>query len=360
MDLETESHDWPTVDHWWDTYVKTGSSVLTTSTTAALDPRWMVDVHGEIDAWWESYVGLAGVFDNYSAGIGDRSMEDDWMDIEPWWDAYIEARADDVAELEQILGKSNALWERRGGPFDADPLSADLGQALQSGDPLNPGVEEDWSDWLAQLLRTDSGEFHRELFGDAFTAPPRQVEREAHHPKPGGTDRYADLLSMHDSGGISIEVKIGDTNLKKTIDTTDLIEDQNYGEWRHYLLLPEDDLWAVHESFGDEIVTDDGERGVITSEESEDIELLYWSDVSRALRTVLLTENGQSPHWIASAYLFCTQIEQKRLGFTPEPVVEQLGGGANRARSFESVAIVIDDLETQVEYLTAFTENANE
>lgn len=359
MDLGAEPQHWLTVDNWWNSYPEVCSSAFPTS-TVTLDPHWMEDTYVDIDAWWEPYVDLAGFLDDHPR-IGCDAMEDDWMSIEPLWDAYIEARADDVAELNRALSKSNVLWRQQEGSFDADPLSVNHTQAMRSGDPLNPDVEEDWSDWLAQLLRTDIGELHHELFGGEFTAPPRQVEREAHLPNLGSIDRYADILSKHSSEGISIEIKIGDTNFKKTIDTTNLIENQRYGEWRHYLLVPEDDLRAVHNSFDNELIDDEErQREVIHSERSRDIELLYWSDVSRALRAILLDETRQSPHWVASAYLLCAQIEQEILEFTSQTTVEQLRAEGNRARSFESVSVVIDNLETQVEYLNTFTNNTNE
>lgn len=360
MSEEAGAHQWPTLDQWWDSYVELESSLLTTPTFVSIEPQRMTGKHKEIDPWWDEYVDLGAVLNDPPNFIVDQLMADYWADLEPWWETYIEARADDIADLESAFAESDALWEQRGRPFDADPLSTDLKQRVRAGDPINPGKEVDWSDWLAQLLRADSGEFHSELFGRAFSAPSRRVEREAYLPVPTGIDRYADILSLHESGGISIEVKIGDKNLGKTTDTTALVEDQRYGDWHHYLLLPKDDLWAVNESFDEEMVADDGDRVVIHSEKSDNITLLYWSDVSRALRTVLLKENKQDSHWSASAFLFCAQIERERLGFTPEPVIEQMGTGSNRVQSFESVSVVIDDIETQVEYLTEFTEDTNE
>lgn len=355
MNEETGSRHWSKLDQWWDTFPETESSALTTPTVAAIDSRCVADAPPEMDSWWEAYATLGEVLDDDSGGVDVDSMADSWTAFEPWWDAYNKARAADVSELWDIFVESDALWEQHGGPFNADPLSTGLMQQMRAGDPLNPGVEEDWSDWLAQLLQTDSGEFHCELFGEKFAAPPRQVKREAHHPEPGGVDRYADILSLHESGGISIEVKIGDKNFGKTTDTAALIEDQHYRDWDHYLLLPENDLNAVKDSFDDEIETDGDERATIHSEGSANVTLLYWSDVSRALRTVLLDDNSQAPHWSASAYLFCAQIEQERLGFTPKQVIERLGNEANSIQPFESTSIVIDDLEPQIEYLQDFT-----
>lgn len=360
MSGETGTRQWPSIDQWWSTYSETESVICLTPIATALNPKRVEVVPKEIDTWWEAYTNTEVVRSTYGDRIDDLSLEEEWTELGTWWDAYKETRSDDIAELDQILTESNALWDRRNGLFNADPLSADLDQSTRGSQPLNPGKEEEWSDWLAKLLRGDSGEFHRELFGEIFETSPRRVEREAYFPNPSGKDRYADILSLHDSEKISIEVKIGDTNFKKTTDTTALIEDQHYGEWRHYLLLPEQDLWAVRESFDVDVTASNGERATIPSEESEEVGILYWSDVSRALRSVLVGENTQTPHWSASAYLFCARIEQDRLGFTPQPIVDQIGTEAGKVQSFRSVSVLIGDIEEQIEYLTAFMEVNNE
>lgn len=330
------------------------------STPTALGGESMAAIPQAMDSWWGPYADLGVLKTATTDSLDDQSMEQGWAELETWWDTYSKTRRDDIAELDRLLKESNVLWDRRDGPFDADPLSVEIDTTVGAGRPLTPGREEDWSDWLAQLLRADSGEFHRELFGEPFDAAPQRVEREAHFPNPSGKDRYADILAHHGSVGISIEVKIGDTHLKKTTDTTGLIEDQHYGDWRHYLLLPEDDLWAVHESFDVDGTAGDGERGTIPSAVSEEIEILYWSDVSRALRTVLIDGNAQTPHWAASAYLFCARIEHDRLGFTPQPIIDRIGAATGKVQSFRSVSVVIGKMEAQSEYLKTFIETTHE
>lgn len=310
-----------------------------------------------VDRWWDSYADLGVVRSQAEDDMDSRPIEDWWTELGNWWEAYNEAQSDDVYGLHRILAESDALWERRDGPFDADPLYADIDQ---TGYPFNLDREEAWSDWLAQLLRADSGEFHRELFGGEFDASPRRVRREDYLQNPGGKDRYADILSLYDLEQISIEVKIGDTNLQKTTDTTALIEDQYYGEWQHYLLLPEQDIWAVRESFDVDVAATDDERDAIPSDGSDGIAILYWSDVSRALRAVLLNENSQTPHWSASAYLFCSRIEQNCLGFTFRSLIDRIGTEERGVQLFQSVSMVIGDIESQQEYLTAFLEDNNE
>ncbi|SEP18402.1 hypothetical protein SAMN05216388_104121 [Halorientalis persicus] len=57
---------------------------------------------------------------------------------------------------------------------------------------------------------------------------------------PYGDSMEPDILITHPKGGISIEVKLGDTNLAKTRDTAALVEQHFRGEWTHILLLPTD------------------------------------------------------------------------------------------------------------------------
>lgn len=360
MSGATDTEQWTSVDCWWDKYTETEPVTYVTPTATALDAESTQAIPRNIDLWWDSYSDLDLVQTPYADTVDDLSIDDSWTDLEKWWDIYSKTQADDIAEIVRLLTESNTLWQRQAGPFDADPLSVDLDQSARGGHPLNPVREEEWSDWLAQLLRTDSGEFHRELFGEAFDTSPQQIEREAYFPSPHGKDRYADILSLHTADGISIEVKIGDTNLQKTTDTTALIEDQHYRDWRHYLLLPEQDLWVVREQFDIDVTAADDEREMIPSEESEDIAIIHWLDVSHALRTVLLGENGQTQHWSASAYLLCAQVEQEQLGFTPKPIIDQIGAEAGTVQPFHSLSVVIEDIEAQTEYLQTFIETTNE
>ncbi|WP_277556223.1 hypothetical protein [Halobaculum limi] len=358
MGVEPGADHWPVVDQWWDAYTGTPLGIQLAESAPALDEKRMAPIFTEIDNWWESYADLNPVF--RPSLLDFDSTGSQWRELATWWDTYQKARGDDVADLAQVLEASNALWKRQDGLFDADPLSADLGKSIRPGDPLNPGREEGWSDWLAQLLRGDSGEFHHQLFGGPFEKTPQRVVREAHLPSPAGTDRYADIISLYGSDGLSIEVKVGDTNLKKTPDTTALIEDQHYRDWHHYLLLPEQDLWAVKESFGNDVIAGDAERGTIPSKDSEPISLLYWSDVSRALRAVLIDENSQTPHWSASAYLFCARIEQDILGFVPRPVIDRIRSEERVPQALQSVTVALGDITEQYAYLTALIEATNE
>lgn len=362
--------DWLPLDSWWDTYVATTSPASVESDTLMLVSRCLEDIPEETGSWWELFAASESWNDEETIVLGGHAIDDLWTDLDPWWMAYIRVREDDVSELQKTLNESDELWEHQGGYLDADPLSTDWAQDMRAGDPLYPGVEEDWSDWLAQLLRSDDGRFHRELFGNDIGAS-RSVEREDYLSGARDTDRYADIVITTHTDGISVEVKIGDTEYEKTIDTVELIEEQYYQEWNHYLLLPEWNMSALRsmieidddrdEDESQKAENDEQASPTIPNESTEEIEILYWSDVSRALRTVLLDNTEQQPHWAASAYLFCTQIEQEILGFTPKPAIDRLAVGADTAAAFESVSVAVGDLESQTTYLKEFTkDNTNE
>jgi len=55
-------------------------------------------------------------------------------------------------------------------------------------------------------------------------------------------------------------------------------------------------------------------------------------------------------HWIASAYLFCTLIEQKILQLIPIPVVEHLVN-ADDVRMSDSIVFSGSNMEDQIKYL---------
>jgi len=351
---------WSTLDSWWDTYATTVESVATRPDTLALDSRWYDDVVKGADSWWESFTEIQSESYTGESVPKIHTFNYFWKTLDPWWSIYISGRGDDVARLQAALDGSNVLWKQRGGHLNQDPLSTGLDQGMRHSDPLNPEIEEDWSDWLAHLLRTDKESFRRELLGDGF-GEFRSVEREDYLPETGGIDRYADIVLITASDGISIEVKIGDTNYTKTTHTAELLEAHYDHEWHHFLLLPEWNVPALRASINTDSTeaesdTVEDERPMLATDKTPDVEVLYWSDISRTLRTVLLNSNEQHSHWAASAYLFCTLIEQVILGFSPKPTIDRLATGADTATVFESASVPINNLKAQTEYLQEFIE----
>jgi hypothetical protein len=139
-------------------------------------------------------------------------------------------------------------------------------------------------------------------------------------------DRRVDILAEFEDLGMTIEVKIGDEHYGKTPQTAYLTEKHHHRDldWTHYLLLPQSKSDALRDTFDDRLREED-ERTVITPAVSEEqhVSVIYWSEVAQALRRTLLTDAEPSTHWIASAYLFTTLIEERILGFYALPVLDE-------------------------------------
>lgn len=135
-----------------------------------------------------------------------------------------------------------------------------------------------------------------------------------------------------------------------------MIELEFREEWHHVFLLPVSKREALRQSFeGQLLETDDGTK--IWSERSTDIEVIYWLDVGRAIRETLLSDINGDAHWEASAYLFCTLIEQKLARFVPKPVLDRILDSKDVVRTASSTLIVGRDVDEQIAYLHETTVN---
>jgi hypothetical protein len=162
--------------------------------------------------------------------------------------------------------------------------------------------EEDWSDWLAQLIEdSKAGSFARRFFrgapADSFAV--KRVSREV----PCHEGWRADIIvEWKDSSYTHVEVKVGDPNLDKTLDTAAAIQQRFHGQRRRadfILLLPEQrDDWDQRCKLNPNL------RGRIS--------VLTWIDAARAIR-LALREGAESPAWRVWAHAFCGAIEQKLL-----------------------------------------------
>lgn len=359
--MEVSEREWATINDWWDTLVDTQSLVRTPKTARLLDDRWWDSTWAEEDRWWETYLETHSM-----AHVSRRTMsldsgwtDGEWSDLDPWWDTYGDATATEVAELQVVLEEVTNQWAQSESRFDDDPLAVNWTSATEMAGPLRPNQEENWSQWLAHLLRSSTGPFLVTLFGKQFDTQPEHVRREIHLPDPSDSDRYADILVFDKTRGISIEVKKGDEHYGKTAHTAGLVESQYSREWTHYLLLPRFKIPALRADSETTIVDPDDGRPRIKSEQSNDIETLYWEDVSSALRRLLLTDREANPHWDASAYLFCSLIEQHILQFNPRPLVEQRASGNPVLHRLESLSVAIGDVEEQIQYLTSIQVDDN-
>jgi hypothetical protein len=279
-----------------------------------------------------------------------------WSEFDRWWDTYRSAREKEFSELLAEMKAADRAWAAGDGQINADPLSKDWQTAQGSTGPIRISREEDWSYGLAHLLRSGDGQLITELIGEMDSHRATSVKTEAHLPGGEETTRYEDILLTGSEGGISVEVKVGDTNLQKTLDTAALVEKHYNGDWTHVLLLPKHQRPALEETFGNGLFDPESGSPIVRSEQSADVKVRYWREVSAALRTILQRGCELNPHWIASAYVFCTLIEQRIMGLIPRPIVERLSNAAGVVDDEASLSIEIGDIENEIEYLQATTE----
>jgi hypothetical protein len=195
-------------------------------------------------------------------------------------------------------------WDERLGDLGGDPAREDWSRFR----PLRLTREEDWSDWLAHLLEhSRSGRFSARFFtGSVREAARWRVDRAEREVV---ADEYrADLIVRFANGDwVHLEVKVGDRDLAKTLNTGDALQRYEPRKRLHdFLLLPEADMRASANKLS--------LRGAL-----EEVEVRTWHDVARALR-VSITETDLEPLvWRAWAAAFLGAVEQLLLDFPPVP-----------------------------------------
>lgn len=277
-------------------------------------------------------------------------MADRWDDLEQWWDVYADAGHATAVELADLLEQSSERWRQSAGPFDTDPLAADLTRERFLRGPSQPSREEGWSQWLAQLLGP-SPELVTRLFEVNADGAPNEVLREDKLAKETGS-RFADVLVRDDDYGVSIEVKLGDENYRKTAETAALVERHDDGdrEWTHFLLLPAsktERLESVLEVPAESCA--DGRRRIAWDEPGS-VTVMHWRDVTGTLRRLLRRGEVVDDHWAANAYLFCTLVEQRMLGFEPQPTIDRLAHPTDVVDAIRPVTVA-RTLEKQLTYV---------
>jgi hypothetical protein len=185
-------------------------------------------------------------------------------------------------------------WDRRLRPLGGDPATLPFDDFR----PLRLSREEDWSDWLAWLLRTsETGAFAEVLFGQYMNRGSRFAAREVEREKPTEA-RRADIVVSWESGQRShIEVKIEDSQFGKTFDTAkELRGREPKSKWHHFILLPDERMkdWYA--------VASDREVG-------EEVYAIPWSNVVVGLRRCLWA-GSESLVWRTWAWTFCAAIER--------------------------------------------------
>ena len=236
------------------------------------------------------------VFEGFKRPVEERS----WAAVSEWTAAVeglLQPTRDRVALLRH-------WWHEALAEFGGDPGARDWATFR----PLRLDREEDWADWLGQLIKDSrTGRLawlllaaceDRLSLSDYVAS---DVLREVFHE-----GCRADLVIgwRADDSYTHIEVKVGDQDLAKTLTTAWKMERLHVGlrtRSDFILLLPEQlNQWA-HECAS---VPAMGER----------VKVLTWFDVARALRVVLLETEDEPLFWRAWGFAFCGAIEQQLLG----------------------------------------------
>ncbi|MBK9240538.1 MAG: hypothetical protein IPL75_09820 [Acidobacteria bacterium] len=234
-------------------------------------------------------------FDDFTRPVETNLMS--WVGVNEW-----------AAAIEKHLGvERDWLGQRRA---QSDELLADLGGDPTASDwtsflPLRRDREEDWSDWLAQLLmESNTGQLAVALFGSFEGRGPESYVRPDIHREVLHEGYRADLvIQWPDSSYTHVEVKVGDPNLGKTFETAHKMQRRFTSLARRsdvVLLLPtQEDAWSAA-------------CGVQPGMHDR-VHCLSWHHVAKALRRALPLDVGESTRWRVWAHAFCGAIEQDLL-----------------------------------------------
>jgi len=290
------------------------------------------DAWAGLDVWWNKNNHHLSIHETAedSVVIADRWVVDSWKQMDPWWGVHADTHLKLVEEAQEQITKTHNLWGDGTTRYEQDPLCIDWRD--QNEGPLRTNHEENWSQWLAHLVRTAPQSFHTTLFDRDLSDGIQAVEREVFLRDSEKSNRRADVVIFHEADPLSIEVKIDDTHYSKTTHTVSLLEETYPMKWNHYLLLPEYQLPKLQQARQIRFEEREDEQIIIT-DETKNITVITWRDIGLALRKTLCNREELSPHWEASAYLFCTLIEQKILDFVPEPVIDQIDESTDVVKS---------------------------
>jgi hypothetical protein len=221
-----------------------------------------------------------------------------WRAIDEW-----------TAPFERQLAAARGQMARLRDHWDVE--LADLG-----GDPtrwdwcafraLRHDREEDWSDWLAQLLEdSEGGEFACALLAfDGAQEPSAYCHATVAREVPHEGHRADIIVSWNDGTYTHVEVKVGDRALEKTLATSRKMR-AKHADLRCradvILLLPSQ-------------LADWGLACRAVDGMAEQVRVLTWIEVARAIRRVLRHRRAESIRWRVWAHAFAGAIEQELLG----------------------------------------------
>jgi len=346
----------PDIQHKTATFV---TVACRTTPTALLVPCTSRDVSTEVDPgdweeldpWWHAYTETRSIARSPASErtLDKAGFADWWNELDPWWSIYTEIGHETAIDIADLLEQFNEAWRQSAAHFDTDPMSSAL---TPNSGPLFPSKEEDWSRWLANLLR-HAPALVTDLFDISIDEPPEQVIRETRLSKDEGGFRRPDILVLYPERGISIEVKIGDTNYGKTEETARLTE-RKYPQqaWTHALLLPERYTGRLRANL-EPSVSEHPEDGLqVEWDDPGPVSVVFWSDVAAAIRNLLRRGDTVDDHWAANAYLFCAAVEQRIMNFAPEPMIERMADPVGVVDETQALMLA-GELEEQLTYLRA-------
>lgn len=345
------------LDSWWSAYTEAQPVAQGPASARALDRDGLADSWNELGPWWQAYTETNPIIPDSTSmrAIATEKPIKSWDELDPWWDTYTETGHATAIELNELLEESNDAWRESAAPFDTDPLAADLTLERISHGPLQPTNEMGWSRWLARLLRP-SAELVAELFGVEADQSANKVVREdqlSTHDEQDGSFRRPDILVFCTDHGVSVEVKLDDENYSKTAKTAGLIEDHyDRHEWTHSLLLPQRKKRRLSSIVEPPVTPDRDGKLRIEWDDPGSVSVIFWSDVTATIRSLLRRGEVPDDHWAANAYLFCAVAEQQIMGFQPQPVVERLAAPANVVDTIQPIRLA-GTLEEQLTYLRA-------
>lgn len=352
MSKEVKPSDWTCLDPWWSAYAQTHPIARSSASARVLDGSRLTDSWAELDLWWQEYTDSSPVVQGATSSrvLVTKQLTDSWDELDPWWVVYTETGHEKAVEIAKLLNLSNDEWRHSNSSFETDPLAVDLTMDRFRRGPLQPRNEVEWSRWLAQLMAS-SPALVTELFDVNVDQPPVEVIREDQLSKQDGSFRRPDILVFYADHGVSIEVKLDDENYQKTADTARLVE-HHYGdrEWTQALLLPK----RKKERLGSIVSSPVRDRfdGQLQIEWDDPgpISVIFWSDVTAAIRSLLRRGEVVDDHWAANAYLFCAVAEQQIMGFQPQPVMDRLAAPANVVDAVQPIWLT-NTLGEQLTYL---------
>jgi len=119
-----------------------------------------------------------------------------WDVVDEWWLRYTSGLTGELVELHDVLRELNEQWEASACPFDVDPLAINWTTDIPQSGPLRTNQEENWSRWLAQLIRDSMGAFTTAVFGTELDPQALQVRCEKAFQDEQLHDRRVDSIAQ--------------------------------------------------------------------------------------------------------------------------------------------------------------------